>query len=84
MERKKGISYYNQAAAWVIFFASLVGTFVLPLNRNSHFSLRLFSVYVALAPLMNLLSIAYEMMFYACFGAQLVVWVYWQRAIAVA
>lgn len=71
---KQGLPLTNQILAWSLLFVSLSFIFFYP-RTHSSVLVGLTSVYLAVAPSFILLSIAYEVLFYAALALQLFAWI---------
>jgi GPI ethanolamine phosphate transferase 1 len=78
---KHGLPLLNQWASWALV---LGGVFLPYLDEHSggrHFARTLLLIFLAFSPLFILLSISYEVLFYACFSFLLVCWILLERAL---
>lgn len=71
---KQGLPPLNQFLSWGVLFTSLTFVFFYP-RKHSTVQEGLANVYLSVAPSFVLLSIAYEVLFYAALALQLLAWV---------
>ncbi|KAI7886618.1 PigN-domain-containing protein [Lichtheimia hyalospora FSU 10163] len=79
LERREGLPVFNQWASWAIIGTSTLLPFIYRGPHDEHYLARLLSICLAFAPLMTLLSISYEMLFYVCFCSTILLWLETER-----
>ncbi|KAI8068051.1 GPI ethanolamine phosphate transferase 1 [Gongronella butleri] len=72
---------FNQVANWIMLVTASVFPFVYRGKREQDYLTRLLTICLAFAPMMTLLSISYEMLFYVCLCSCLLVWLEMERAL---
>jgi phosphatidylinositol glycan class N len=71
LAQKKGLPYWNQVAAWSITFLSLI----LPLFSPPFYKMRMQSLVMAFACPFILLSVNYEVLFFAALDVLMLIWI---------
>ena len=79
LESKAGLPFVNQLAAWAIFLFSIILPFVRGVKSKMPFFDKLLFIYLCYAPVMILLSISFEVAFYALFSLTLFLWLLIER-----
>jgi len=74
LQQRNGLPQLNQYASWAILIISTTIPFVYGGNTGDHFLHRIAVISLAFAPLMILLSISYESLFYFCFCSTVSLW----------
>ncbi|KAI7897008.1 Phosphatidylinositolglycan class N-domain-containing protein [Mucor mucedo] len=79
LQRRDGLPVFNQIVSWIIISASSVFPFIYRGPSNENYLTRLLSICFAFAPLMTLLSISYELLFYVFFCSTVLMWLEVER-----
>ncbi|KAI8581187.1 hypothetical protein K450DRAFT_233511 [Umbelopsis ramanniana AG] len=74
LQQRNGLPLLNQYASWAILIVSTILPFIYGGNAGDHFLHRIAVISLAFAPLMILLSISYEVLFYFCFCSTATLW----------
>ncbi|CEP18123.1 hypothetical protein [Parasitella parasitica] len=81
LEKREGLPAFNQIASWIIISTSSIFPFAYRGKSYDDYLTRLLIICFAFAPLMTLLSISYELLFYVCFCITVLVWLQVERAL---
>ncbi|KAG0164960.1 Glycosyl phosphatidyl inositol anchor synthesis [Apophysomyces sp. BC1034] len=81
LQRNEGLPMINQVLNWSIIAVSSALPFVYRGSAEEDYQARLLLICMAFAPLMTLLSISYEMLFYVCFCGTALLWLELERAL---
>ncbi|KAI7873011.1 phosphatidylinositolglycan class N [Spinellus fusiger] len=81
LQKREGLPVINQLLSWIIIAFSSISPFVYRGSRQEDYLARLLMICLAFAPLMTLLSISYEMLFYVCFCITVLLWLETERAL---
>ncbi|GAA5795205.1 hypothetical protein HPULCUR_000559 [Helicostylum pulchrum] len=79
LQRREGLPAFNQVASWVIIGMSSIFPFVYRGPSNEDYLARLLVICFAFGPLMTLLSISYELLFYVFFCSTVLIWLEVER-----
>ncbi|GAA5814692.1 hypothetical protein MFLAVUS_008191 [Mucor flavus] len=79
LQRREGLPAFNQVASWVIIGISSIFPFVYRGPSNEDYLARLLVICFAFGPLMTLLSISYELLFYVFFCSTVLIWLEVER-----
>ncbi|KAI9491076.1 Phosphatidylinositolglycan class N-domain-containing protein [Zychaea mexicana] len=81
IQQKNGLPFVNQILSWAIVGFSTLLPFVYRGNPDDDYLARLLTICLAFGPLIILLSISYEMLFYVCFCTTVLLWLEVEREI---
>ncbi|KAI8639449.1 Phosphatidylinositolglycan class N-domain-containing protein [Parasitella parasitica] len=81
LQKREGLPAFNQIASWVIISISSISPFVYRGKSSDDYLTRLLIICFAFAPLMTLLSISYELLFYVFFCTTVLIWLEVERAL---
>ncbi|KAI8885056.1 PigN-domain-containing protein [Backusella circina FSU 941] len=81
LQRRDGLPLFNQVASWVIVSISSILPFIYRGPSTEDYFTRLLTICFAFGPMMVLLSISYELMFYVCFCSTVLLWLEVERAL---
>ncbi|KAI8142471.1 Phosphatidylinositolglycan class N-domain-containing protein [Fennellomyces sp. T-0311] len=79
LRQRDGLPFVNQLASWLIIGFSTLLPFVYRGASTDDYLGRLLSICLAFGPLMTLLSLSYEMLFYVCFCTTVLLWLEVER-----
>ncbi|KAG0795482.1 hypothetical protein G6F62_000083 [Rhizopus arrhizus] len=79
LQKREGLPRLNQAASWTIIAFSSILPFVYRGETSDDYLGRLLIICLAFAPLMTLLSISYELLFYVSFCTTVLLWLEVER-----
>ncbi|KAI9323207.1 Phosphatidylinositolglycan class N-domain-containing protein [Dichotomocladium elegans] len=80
LSRREGLPVINQWISWAVIGGSTLLPFLYRGSSHEDYLARLLMICCAFGPLMTLLSISYEMLFYVCFCATVLLWLETERA----
>ncbi|KAI8968021.1 Phosphatidylinositolglycan class N-domain-containing protein [Mycotypha africana] len=80
IHRREGLPPFNQIASWIVIGTSSLFPFVYRGKYDDYMG-RLLTICFAFAPLMVLLSISYEMLFYVSFCTTVLIWLEVERTL---
>ncbi|KAI7897565.1 GPI ethanolamine phosphate transferase 1 [Cokeromyces recurvatus] len=81
LQKREGLPTFNQAASWIIIEISSIFPFIYRGKTYDDYLARLLIICFAFTPLMVLLSISYELLFYVCFCTTLLIWLEVERTL---
>ncbi|KAL0083736.1 MCD4/FSR2/SSU21/ZRG16 [Phycomyces blakesleeanus] len=81
LQKRQGLPVINQLLSWTVMAFSSICPFVYRGPSNEDYLARLLMICLSFAPLMTLLSISYEMLFYVCFCSTVLLWLETERAL---
>ncbi|KAI9475586.1 MAG: Phosphatidylinositolglycan class N-domain-containing protein [Benjaminiella poitrasii] len=81
LQKREGLPALNQAASWIIIEISSIFPFIYRGKTYDDYLARLLVICFAFTPLMTLLSISYELLFYVCFCCTLLTWLEMERTL---
>jgi phosphatidylinositol glycan class N len=79
LQRREGLPFVNQVASWAIITVSSLFPFVYRGKSSEDYLTRLLVICFAFGPLMTLLSISYELLFFVCFCSTVLIWLEVER-----
>jgi phosphatidylinositol glycan class N len=79
LKLKQGLPWLHQSAGWFLLAVSFAYPILYGFYANQYDQHRLTVIYLAFAPFSILLSVSYEALFYACFSANLYLWLLVER-----
>ncbi|KAI8822461.1 Phosphatidylinositolglycan class N-domain-containing protein [Fimicolochytrium jonesii] len=82
LQAKSGLPLLNQTISWAILAIAIAIPILDGVHKGQHFLRRLVIIYLSFAPVFVLLSISYEVLFYACFSMTLLCWLLVEKALA--
>ncbi|KAI8987038.1 GPI ethanolamine phosphate transferase 1 [Pilobolus umbonatus] len=74
LANREGLPVINQISSWIIIIISSLFPFVYRGPSNEYYLARLLNICFAFGPMMTLLSISYELLFYVCFCSTVLIW----------
>ncbi|KAI8099624.1 Phosphatidylinositolglycan class N-domain-containing protein [Halteromyces radiatus] len=77
--KQERLPFLNQISNWIIVGASSVFPFIYRGKHDQDYLARLLTICFAFAPLMTLLSVSYEMLFYVCLCMTVLTWLELER-----
>ncbi|KAL9542159.1 hypothetical protein MBANPS3_008753 [Mucor bainieri] len=81
LQKREGLPVFNQVASWIIISVSSIFPFIYRGKSYDDYLARLLTICFAFAPLMTLLSISYELLFYVCFCSTVLLWLEVERTL---
>ncbi|KAI7850090.1 Phosphatidylinositolglycan class N-domain-containing protein [Circinella umbellata] len=81
LQQRNGLPFINQISSWAIVVFSTLLPFVYRGKPTDDYLARLLTICFAFGPLMVLLSLSYEMLFYVCFCTTVLLWLEVEREI---